>query len=800
MPQQKDTIFIYTVNFPYGNSEPYLHNELPYLSKHFKKVIIIPILEEKGNVTLPTNVEVKFLSEIKNYNTRRFLFIKNFWVIQKILFNEFINCNAKLFYLKRIRYYLSELLNAIELSEKITQIDLHEKSSTLHYSFWMNSWALALSFLKQTNKINTFVFRLHGFDLYKERWPKHFIPFRQTCYKYSNAIFPISKLGKRYIKENFTFSNKAKVFYLGTIDQGMNRFSDTEFHIVSCSNFVPLKRLNLIAEALTTATTNLKWTHIGAYTSNELEKLKPILDRIPNNVNVIIKGHLSQNDLQNFYKTEPVSMFLNVSESEGIPVSIMEAISFGIPILATNVGAMHEIVTEKTGILLNKNITPAELLNEILKFKDSKFNCSEVRNDIKQFWRDSFSAQRNFDKFCEYLSLMDNLSEDKLKVWNEKYKEKCTKCVLDTTDDPQLILNEQGVCNYCLTYEKDFEGYLGMSLSVKNQQLIKLAEKIKSDTNGKNYNCLIGVSGGVDSSFVAIKAYELGLKALLIHFDNGWNSELAVKNIEQIAKYTGFDLFTYVVDWEEFKDLQKAYIKSGVLDWEVPTDHGLWAITLKKAKELNVKYVLTGFNYQTEGTLPKPMRYDKGDLKNIKDIYKHFGSKRKFKSFPTYNFWQHQYLKLIWGLKIEPILCLLDYNKSISKSYLIDKIGWRDYGGKHYESIFTRFYQGYALKEKFGVDKRKAHLASMICSGQITREEALMELENPIIDPEVLKEDLRFFLKKMDFSEEEFNKIMLSKPVPHENYKSYSSFDYPLFKFILPKLVAIKNIFKFSKA
>jgi hypothetical protein len=142
----------------------------------------------------------------------------------------------------------------------------------------------------------------------------------------------------------------------------------------------------------------------------------------------------------------------------------------------------------------------------------------------------------------------------------------------------------------------------------------------------------------------------------------------------------------------------------------------------------------------------------------------------------------------------------LDYNKSISKSYLIDKIGWRDYGGKHYESIFTRFYQGYALKEKFGVDKRKAHLASMICSGQITREEALMELENPIIDPEVLKEDLRFFLKKMDFSEEEFNKIMLSKPVPHENYKSYSSFDYPLFKFILPKLVAIKNIFKFSKA
>lgn len=799
MSTQKDTVFLYTVNFPYGNSEPYLHNELPYLSKHFKRVIIIPLMEEKGNLKLPENVEVRFLSEIKTTTNRKALFRKNFWNIKMILLSEFFHCKPKLYFLKKIRYYLSELLNAVELSEKIMILSGSYNTEILHYSFWMNNWALGLACLKSNERINNFVFRVHGFDLYKERWPHDFIPFRHTCYKYADSIFPISKLGEQYVKENYTYSHKARVFYLGTIDHGSNPVSKEQFHIVSCSNFVPLKRLNLIAEALTTTKESIKWTHIGAYTRQEMERLEPILKRIPSNVKVVMKGHVSQNELNEFYRTEPVTMFINVSETEGIPVSIMEAISFGIPVLATNVGAVHEIVTGKTGVLMKKDINATELMNTIISFRNSDFGRSEVRSGIKQFWRDHFNAEWNFDMFCEYLKLMNVLDDAKLKVWKEKYKTSCVRCVLDSTDDPKIVLNAEGVCNYCQAYDKDFEKYLSMSIIQKDYQLHKIAERIKADTKDKEYNCLIGVSGGVDSSYVAIKAHELGLKALLVHFDNGWNSELAVKNIEQIATYTGFGLYTYVVDWEEFKDIQKAYIKAGVLDWEVPTDHGLWAITLKKAKEMNIKYVLTGFNYQTEGTLPKPMRYDKGDLKNIKDIYKQFGTQKKFRSFPTYNFWYHQYIRLIWGLQIEPILCYLDYHKEESKKFLIDHMGWRDYGGKHYESIFTRFYQGYALKEKFGVDKRKAHLASMICSGQITKAEALKELDKPIIDPEVLKEDLRFFLKKMEFSEEEFKHIISSKPVPHESFRSYSSFDYPLFKFILPKLVALKNLFKFSK-
>jgi len=353
-----------------------------------------------------------------------------------------------------------------------------------------------------------------------------------------------------------------------------------------------------------------------------------------------------------------------------------------------------------------------------------------------------------------------------------------------------------GICNHCLSFEKNYLPFMVMSSEKKDEKLKEWVDKIKKEGKGKKYDIILGVSGGVDSSYLAAKTYELGLRALLVHFDNGWNSELAVKNIEQLSKYTGFDLHTYVVDWEEFKDLQLAYIKSGVLDWEVPTDHGLWAVTLKKAKELNIKYVLIGANYQSEGILPKAMRYDKDDVKNLLDIYKKFGTRKKLKSFLIYPFWWHQYLKWIWGLKVLPFLFYMDYDKARGKEYLINKVGWRDYGGKHYESIFTRFYQGYILKEKYGYDKRKAHLSSLINSKQITREQAFEELKKPSINPDILKQDLDFFLKKMEIDPQEFDKIMKAKPVAHEEFDSYSKFEYPFFDKILNFLVSAKKILK----
>ena len=372
----------------------------------------------------------------------------------------------------------------------------------------------------------------------------------------------------------------------------------------------------------------------------------------------------------------------------------------------------------------------------------------------------------------------------------------CNRCILDSNDDHQITFDINGICSYCQKFDKDYIFILNKTDEEKNRELNNLIEIIKSEGKGKKYDCICGISGGLDSSFLAAKAKEFGLRTLLVHFDNGWNSELAVKNVEQICKYTGFDLHTYVVNWEEFKDLQKAYITSGVLDWEVPTDHALWAVILKKAKELNIKHILIGANYQTEGVLPSTMRYDKADLKNIRDIHSKYGKLKKIRTFPVYKFWWHTYLKWVWGLKLDTLLYYMEYNKDQAKQYLVDLVGWRDYGGKHYESIFTRFYQGYVLNKKFGYDKRKAHLSSLICSGQISKKEAIEDLQNPMINSDVLQDDLQFFLKKMEFTADEFQQIMNQNPVPHLAFKSYSTFEYPLLKKILHLLVIAKKIIK----
>ena len=372
----------------------------------------------------------------------------------------------------------------------------------------------------------------------------------------------------------------------------------------------------------------------------------------------------------------------------------------------------------------------------------------------------------------------------------------CNRCILDSNDDHQITFDINGICSYCEKFDKDYIFILNKTDEEKNRELNNLIEIIKSEGKGKKYDCICGISGGLDSSFLAAKAKEFGLRTLLVHFDNGWNSELAVKNVEQICKYTGFDLHTYVVNWEEFKDLQKAYITSGVLDWEVPTDHALWAVILKKAKELNIKHILIGANYQTEGVLPSTMRYDKADLKNIRDIHSKYGKLKKIRTFPVYKFWWHTYLKWVWGLKLDTLLFYMEYNKDQAKQYLVDLVGWRDYGGKHYESIFTRFYQGYVLNKKFGYDKRKAHLSSLICSGQISKKEAIEDLQNPMINSDVLQDDLQFFLKKMEFTADEFQQIMNQNPVPHLAFKSYSTFEYPLLKKILRLLVIAKKIIK----
>lgn len=343
----------------------------------------------------------------------------------------------------------------------------------------------------------------------------------------------------------------------------------------------------------------------------------------------------------------------------------------------------------------------------------------------------------------------------------------CTKTVMDTTD-PKITFDTHGVSNHYYEYQKAAENEL-LEEPKRTQVLEKNIAEIKANGKGKKYDCLIGLSGGVDSSYVAHLVKQYGLRPLAVHFDNGWNSELAVHNVNNIIENTGFDLHTIVVNWEEFRDLQLAYLKASVIDIEVVSDHAIQATMYKLAAKFDIGYIISGTNIVTEFILPKAWIYTKLDYTNLKNIHKQFGHK-KLDTYPRVPF--RKLIKYTGFKKLVPISILdfVDYNKEDAIATIAKEFDWRDYGGKHCESLWTKFYQNHILPEKFGVDKRKAHLSTLICSGQMTREEALEELSLPIYDAVQLLSDKEYVLKKLNLSTEEFENIMKKEPVAHEFY------------------------------
>jgi N-acetyl sugar amidotransferase len=339
---------------------------------------------------------------------------------------------------------------------------------------------------------------------------------------------------------------------------------------------------------------------------------------------------------------------------------------------------------------------------------------------------------------------------------------------MDTIADPDIRFDDKGICNYYYAYKTAEAGQV-----IKGEKgwdlLEKIAATIKLDGKDQPYDCIMGLSGGVDSTYVAYLAKKLGLRPLAVHFDNGWNSELAVMNIENIITKLGFDLFTYVINWEEFKDIQRAYLKASVVDIEAITDHAIFATLYRLAGERNIKHILSGTNVQTENTLPKSWIHPKSDHVNIRSIHRKFGT-LPLKTFPFMDGKVKRYYQQIKGVASVSVLNYLDYNKKDVKELITRELGWRDYGGKHYESVWTRFYQGYILPEKFKIDKRKAHLSDLIFSGQITKAEAIEELKTPIYDDAQFKIDYEFVLKKLDLSAEELAAIMETPPRSHYDF------------------------------
>ncbi|MEP7214519.1 MAG: N-acetyl sugar amidotransferase [Acidobacteriota bacterium] len=349
----------------------------------------------------------------------------------------------------------------------------------------------------------------------------------------------------------------------------------------------------------------------------------------------------------------------------------------------------------------------------------------------------------------------------------------CSLTVMDNIQDPDITFDADGVCNYYTKYkntEKDrvFDGAAGEA------KLEQLLSQIKKDGKGRAYDCILGVSGGVDSTYLAYLAKQWELRVLCVHFDNGWNSELAVHNIENIVSRCGFDLHTHVFDWEEFKDLQLSHFKANVVDIEAITDLGFVGTLRLLALEKNLKYILSGHNVVTEGIMVPYWVYK--DYYNIIDIHNKFGTLKKIATFPYFDNKFQRLGARLKGLIDAAPLNFVPYIKAEVKELITNELGWRDYGGKHYESIFTRFYQGYILPEKFGIDKRKVHLTNLIASGQVTKAEALEELERPIMNPDQFEADYEYVIKKLGYTPETFEQYIQAPRVEHTEFDSEEKF------------------------
>lgn len=351
-------------------------------------------------------------------------------------------------------------------------------------------------------------------------------------------------------------------------------------------------------------------------------------------------------------------------------------------------------------------------------------------------------------------------------------KKICSKCVMDSSDI-KIIFDDQGVCDHCNTFLKEILPKWNPE-GLDESSLYSLAEQIKKDGQGKDFDCIMGMSGGVDSSYLLYLAVEkLGLRPLVFHVDAGWNSQEAVHNIERMVDGLGLDLYTAVINWEEMKDLQLSFFKAGVSHIDTPQDHSFFATMYKFAAEHGVKNILTGGNYSTECIRnPLEWMYYQSDSRQLKDIHARFGTS-PLKEYPVTNIlWHKVYLPYFKGIKVIRPLDFMVYNKEDATKLLEDKFGYQRYPQKHFESRFTRFYEGYWLPQKFGYDTRKVQFSSLILTGQMTREEALEELDRPAMTDLQVRQEFEYIANKLCISVEELQGYFNA---PNKTYADYKS-------------------------
>lgn len=348
--------------------------------------------------------------------------------------------------------------------------------------------------------------------------------------------------------------------------------------------------------------------------------------------------------------------------------------------------------------------------------------------------------------------------------------QRCTRTIMDTTD-PDIWFDEDGVSSHALRFDESLATDVGRAQRGERLgELDELVAQIKKAGEGKPYDCVIGISGGVDSSYLALQAVKLGLRPLAVHFDSGWNSELAADNIHNLVTRLDLDLYTHVVDWREMKDLQLSFFKASVANADTPTDHAFSWVAYSQAAKYGIKYILSGANFASESILPSAWGYDAGDARHLLAVQKRFGSVA-LKTYPVMglvkrNLWYPE----VRRIQTAALLNYMPYFSTTAKAAIAEELGWRDYGGKHYESVFTRYFQGYYLPTKFGYDKRLAHYSSLILSGQLSRDEALVQMESTNYPDDLRRQDHEFIAKKLGVSVAELEAIHARPPVDYTEY------------------------------
>jgi N-acetyl sugar amidotransferase len=350
---------------------------------------------------------------------------------------------------------------------------------------------------------------------------------------------------------------------------------------------------------------------------------------------------------------------------------------------------------------------------------------------------------------------------------NKSIEQRCTRCIMDTTV-PGIRFDENGVCNFCHAHDR-LENRFPLGATAQ-PRLIRLVNSIRDIGKNRKYGCIVGVSGGRDSTYTLYLARKLELRPLAVHFDNGWNSSVAVNNLKNAVRKLDVDLHTVVADWEEFKDLQRAFLKASVSDAEVPTDYVILSVLMQTAVELDVKYVVTGQSFRTEGVAPLNWTYMDGHY--IRSVHRRFGD-RIITSFPILSLSHLLYYTLVKRIKYVSLPQYLDYRQKEVSTVLEKELGWKYYGGHHHESTYTSFFQSYFLPTKFGIDKRKLENSALIRSGQMTREDAIKEIEeNPYPYDEKL---VKSTIVKLGFSEQEFKEICDAEIKTFRDYPTYHS-------------------------